>query len=73
MAFIYSLWLLYAADLRFVLLGTLLVMPGMIIYIFTRISANERIFNAFEWLIAAIVTVSSIAGLWLILTGEIAL
>ena len=72
-AFIYSLWLLYAADLRFVLLGTLLVMPGMIIYIFTRISANERIFNAFEWLIAAIVTVSSIAGLWLILTGEIAL
>lgn len=72
-AFFYSLWLLYAAELRFVLLGTLLVLPGLIIYVFTRIKAGGRIFNAFEWAVAALVTACALYTLYGIITGTVSL
>lgn len=72
-AFIYSLWLLYAAELHFVLLGMLLVLPGMIVYIATRIKAGGRIFNLFEWFIAALVTGAALYTLWGIVTGNVSL
>lgn len=72
-AFMYSIWLLYAAELHFVLLGTLLIIPGMAIYVATRMANRERIFNAFEWVIAAIVVLSAIAALYLIGTGQVSL
>ena len=71
MAFGYSLWLLYAAELQFVLLGTLLIVPGMIVYVFTRISASERIFNAFEWVISTLIVASAILALVFIANGQI--
>ena len=70
-AFGYSLWLLYAAELQFVLLGTLLIVPGMIVYVFTRISASERIFNAFEWVISTLIVASAILALVFIANGQI--
>ena len=72
-AFVYSLWLLYAAELHFVLLGTLLIMPGMAIYIYTRIAAKERIFNLFEWVISAAMVISAVVALVLILQGQVSL
>ncbi|QFQ01653.1 Arginine/ornithine antiporter [Corynebacterium urogenitale] len=72
-AFIYSLWLLYAAELQFVLLGMLLVLPGMVIYIATRVKAGGRIFNLFEWFIAALVTVAALYTLYGIITGTVGL
>lgn len=72
-AFAYSLWLLYAAELRFVLLGTLLVLPGLVIYVLTRLKAGGRIFNLFEWIIAAIVAGCALYTLFGILTGTVSL
>ena len=51
----------------------LLVFPGMVIYVLTRISAHERIFNLFEWFISLIVTGSAIAAVVLIATGGVSL
>ena len=42
-AFGYSLWLLYAAELQFVLLGTLLIVPGLAVYVATRLKAGGRV------------------------------
>ena len=67
------MWLLYAAELQFVLLGTLLIVPGLVVYVSTRIKAGGRIFNTFEWIISAIVVISSIGALYLILTGQVSL
>ncbi len=72
-AFAYSLWLLYAADLKFVLLGTLLVLPGLIIYIATRVKSGGRIFNPFEWVVAAIVVGSALTALVLLSNGAVSL
>lgn len=72
-AFFYSLWLLYAAELRFVLLGTLLILPGLIIYVCTRVKSGGRIFNLFEWFIAVVVVVCALYSLYAILTGTLEL
>lgn len=72
-AFGYSLWLLYAAELQFVLLGTLLIVPGLAVYVATRLKAGGRVFNNFEWIISAIVVASAIGALYLIVTGQVSL
>ncbi|WP_370451992.1 MULTISPECIES: basic amino acid/polyamine antiporter [unclassified Corynebacterium] len=72
-AFAYSCWLLYAAELHFVLLGTLLILPGMAIYMVTRIKAKGRVFNVFEWFIAAGIVGCAVLALVLIAQGAISL
>lgn len=72
-AFAYSCWLLYAAELHFVLLGTLLIIPGMIIYVCTRAMAKSRIFNGFEWIIALAIIISAIMAVVLIAQGTLTL
>lgn len=72
-AFLYSLWLLYAAELQFVLLGTLLIIPGMAIYVTTRLRSGGRVFNTFEWVISTAIVLSACAALWFISDGTITL
>jgi arginine:ornithine antiporter/lysine permease len=70
---VYSLWLFYAADPKFVLLGMVLVVPGMVAYVVTRLRAGGRVFNAFEWFIAAVVTVAAVIAVVLASQGSLSL
>ena len=70
-AFIYSVWLFYAADPKYVLLGMVLVIPGMITYVITQRKAGRRVFNYFEWFIATVVTVAAVVALVLLAQGTI--
>lgn len=70
-AFIYSVWLFYAADPKFVLLGMVLVIPGMVTYVITQRKAGRRVFNYFEWAVAAVVVVAAVAALVLLAQGTI--
>ena len=72
-AFIYSLWLIYAADPVYVLLGALAVVPSMIPYVATRLYKKERVFNAFEWFVVALVIIGAVAAVWGLSTGRLAL
>ena len=66
LAFVYSVWLIYAADPVFVLFGALAVVPGMVVYIWNRRRRGERLFNTFEWVVVALVLVGAafaVAGL----------
>lgn len=72
-AFIYSLWLIYAADPVYVLLGALAVVPSMIPYVATRLYKKERVFNTFEWCVVAIVIIGAIAAVWGLSTGKLVL
>ena len=73
LAFIYSLWLIYAADLVYVLLGALAVVPGLIPYVGTRLWKKERIFNTFEWCVVAIVFAGAATAIWGLSTGWLTL
>lgn len=70
-AFIYSLWLFYAADPRYLLLGALLVIPGLFPYVYQRIKNGDKWFNTFEWVIVAMVILGSIYAVFGLSTGSL--
>ncbi|MDU0478227.1 amino acid permease [Staphylococcus chromogenes] len=70
-ALVYSLWLFYAADPRYLFLACLLVIPGLVPYVWTRMAARERIFNAFEWVIVALVVLGGIYAVYGLSTGAL--
>lgn len=70
-AFIYSLWLFYAADPRYLLLGALLVIPGLFPYVYQRIKNGDKWFNTFEWVIVALVVFGSIYAIYGLSTGTL--
>lgn len=73
LALVYSLWLLYAAEPKYVLFGALAVLPGLIPYLYTRIKRKEPLFNAFEWGVLGCVFVAACAGAWGLLAGTMTL
>lgn len=71
--FIYSMWLIYAADPVYVLFGALAVIPGLIPYLWTRIANKEKIFNTFEWVVVALVILGAIAAVVGLVNGSLVL
>lgn len=71
--FIYSLWLIYAADPVYVLFGALAVLPGLIPYLWTRRANNENAFNRFEWVVVALVIVGAIVAIVGLVNGSLVL
>ncbi|MBP3948364.1 amino acid permease [Corynebacterium sp. Marseille-P3884] len=71
--FIYSLWLIYAADPVYVLFGALAVIPGLIPYLWTRIANEEKIFNTFEWVVVGLVVLGAIAAVVGLVNGSLVL
>ena len=72
-ASVYSLWLIYAADPVYVLLGALIVVPGMVVYGWNKRRRGERLFNTFEWVIAAVVIVGAVFALVGLINGTLTL
>lgn len=73
LAFIYSVWLIYAADPVFVLFGALAVVPGMVVYIWNRRRRGERLFNTFEWVVVALVLVGAAFAVVGLVNGSLTL
>lgn len=73
LAFVYSVWLIYAADPVYVLLGALAVVPGLVPYIWTRRANRERLFNAFEWVVVAVVIAGAVFAVAGITNGTLTL
>ena len=72
-AFIYSLWLIYAADPVYVLFGALVVLPGTIPYIWTKRSRGERLFNTFELFVVALVVIGALFAVAGLVSGTLQL
>ncbi|WJY96517.1 amino acid permease [Corynebacterium fournieri] len=70
---VYSLWLIYAADLVYVLLGALAVVPGMVPYIWNRRRQGEQLFNSFERVVVAIVLIAALVAVAGLATGSLVL
>ncbi|MBX8995734.1 amino acid permease [Corynebacterium testudinoris] len=72
-ALIYSCWLVYAADLTFLLFGALAVVPGLVPYVWTRRKAGERAFNSFEWCVVAVIVAAAVYAVWGLTQGTLSL
>jgi arginine:ornithine antiporter/lysine permease len=70
-AVIYTLFLLYSAGWKLLLLSAVVYGPGTALYVWARREQNERVFSATEWGIFIIAMLGAIAGISALATGYI--
>jgi arginine:ornithine antiporter / lysine permease len=71
LAMLYGLWLCYAADLKYLLLATILFAPGSLLYMKARRERGQRMFTAVELCIALALTAAALFAIYLRITGSI--
>ncbi len=71
LAVIYTLFLVFAGGLKFLVLGFLVYAPGTVLYYMTRREQGKQLFTPVEWLVFAIAVIGAIAALHGLITGWI--
>ena len=69
-ATIYGLWLCYAANLKDLLLTTILFAPATVVYIIARRERRERLFTAVEAIVALVLTAVALFAVYSLVTGN---
>lgn len=72
-ATIYTLFMLYAGGLAYLLLACILFAPGTLLFIVARREQGLKVFNKLERLFAALVVAGALAGVYGLISGEITL
>ena len=57
----------------YVLLGALIVVPGMLVYAWNKRRRGEALFNRFEWFVVALVLIGAAFALAGLLNGTLVL
>lgn len=70
-ATVYTIFLIYAGGLKFVLLSAVLYGPGTLLYIWARRERGESVFTPVEWVIFAITAAAAAYGLYGLVSGTI--
>ncbi len=70
LAVVYALFLIYAAGLRFLLLGCLIYAPGFLLYLRARREEGQRLGRAEMWVASALWLLAALEVV-LLLTGKI--
>ena len=70
-ATLYGVWLVYAAGLSYLLMCSILFVPGILVYARARREAGTRAFNAPEAVIAVAILALGLCAAWLLWTGRI--
>jgi arginine:ornithine antiporter / lysine permease len=71
LASVYTVFLVVAAGLKFLLLGFIIYAPGTLLYYRTRREQNERLFSPAEWVLFAVAVVGALVGVHGLVTGYI--
>lgn len=71
-ATIYTIFLLYAGGLKFIVLSAVLYAPGTALYFWARREQGKPIFTGIsEWSIFIVATIGAVVGIWWLATGYI--
>jgi arginine:ornithine antiporter / lysine permease len=70
-AVIYTLFLIYAAGVKFLVLSAILYGPGTVLYIWAKREQNKQVFTAVEWAIFAVALLGAAVGIHGLATGYI--
>ncbi|MFK8249864.1 basic amino acid/polyamine antiporter [Ancylobacter terrae] len=70
-AVVYTLFMFVAAGLKYVLLVTVLFVPGTILYVWARREQNARLFNPVELVVFVVTLIGGAIGTYGLLTGLI--
>ncbi|HKD22148.1 MAG TPA: basic amino acid/polyamine antiporter [Rhizomicrobium sp.] len=69
----YTVFLIFAGGLKFVLLSAVLYAPGTALYIWTRREQGKVVFKPLDWAIFGIAVVGAVAGVYGLIAGAITL
>ncbi len=70
-ASVYGLWLIYAADIRLLLLCAILYFIGLFVYIYACVQSQHKWFTHLDRLWVMVITLAAIAGGWLLMSGSL--
>jgi arginine:ornithine antiporter/lysine permease len=73
LATIYCCWLLYAAGIKYLLLSSLLYLPGVALYIFTKYRQGSQVFKPFEKIILTLVVCLAVITIYLLKINQLTL
>ncbi len=72
LATIYTVFLLYAGGVKFIVLSAVLYAPGSLLYFWARREQNARVFTkASDGVVLGLATLGLVVGIWWIATGYI--
>jgi arginine:ornithine antiporter/lysine permease len=69
----YTIFLLFAGGMKFLLLGFIIYAPGTILYFITRRELNKQLFTPAEWVLFGVAVVGCIVGIHGLATGYISI
>lgn len=70
-AVFYSLFMIWAGGLKFIVLSAVLYAPGTALYVWSRREQNETVFKTSDWVIFLLVGAAALAGIYGLATGSI--
>jgi arginine:ornithine antiporter/lysine permease len=70
-AVVYTLFLIYAAGMKYLLLSAILYAPGTALYLWARFEQKAKVFSPVEWGIFAVVAIGAVIGIHGLATGYI--
>ena len=73
LALIYTFFLVFAAGIKFLLLGFIVYAPGTILYYMTRREQSKQVFTTAEWIVFLVAVVGAIVGVVGLATGRISI
>lgn len=73
LATLYTLFMLVAGGLKYVLLAAILFAPGTILFVIARREQGLPLFTATEWVLLAVTVAGAVVGVYGLATGTIAL
>lgn len=70
-AVLYTLFLIYSAGMKFLLLSCVLYGPGTVLYSWARLERKAKVFTPIEWVIFATAAIGAVIGIYGLVTGYI--
>lgn len=72
-AVIYTIFMILAGGLKFILLSAVLYAPGTVLYVWARRERNLPVFTGVEWIICIVAVLGALVGIYGLATGSITL
>ncbi|MBB3180650.1 basic amino acid/polyamine antiporter [Variovorax sp. Sphag1AA] len=70
-AALYTIFMIWAGGLKFILLAAILYAPGTVLYVWARREQGKQVFKPIDWLILLVVVIGAVVGIYGLATGLI--
>lgn len=70
-AVLYTIFMIFASGMKFLLLSAVLYAPGTALYIWARLESNKHVFSPTEWIIFIVAIIGAIVGIISLALGYI--